>query len=71
MCGLCEHACVTEKASVFVLPRKIAMGKSQTRYLRGWRPEDEKQLREAPEDVRTKTPRSERGTLDYLNIDDL
>ncbi len=68
-CGLCEHACVTEKASIFVLPRHIAMGKSQARYLRGWLPEEEKKLLEVTEEVRTKTPRSEKKAVDYLNME--
>jgi ferredoxin-type protein NapG len=66
-CGLCEHACVTKKASVFVLPRGLALGESSDRYVRGWKREDEKRLEEAPEETRTVTPRSEKDALDYLN----
>ena len=59
-CGLCEHACVTEKAAIFVLPRKIAIGKAGGHYIKGWDSEDEKRLQNlgkekskqsSPEDV--------------------
>jgi ferredoxin-type protein NapG len=70
-CGMCEHACVTKKASIFVLPRALAQGESGDRYVRGWREEDEKRIGEAPEETRTVTPRSEKSALDYLNREDL
>jgi len=70
-CGLCERACVTEKASVFVLPRNIAMGASSSQYIKGWDAGDEKRLTETPGDTRTRTPRSEKDPLDYLNRGDL
>ncbi len=66
-CGMCEHACVTKKASIFVLPRQLAMGESSERYLRGWKAEDEQRIVEAPEETRTVTPRSGRSPLEYLN----
>jgi len=66
-CGMCEHACVSKKASVFVLPRRLALGEPGDRYVRGWKREDEKRLEEAPEETRTVTPRSEKSALDYLN----
>lgn len=68
-CGRCEQSCVTEKASIFVLPRELAKGKSNTRYLRGWTDEDEKKLLEGPEDTTTRTPKSEKAPTDYLNQD--
>ncbi len=66
-CGMCERACVTKKASIFVLPRQLAMGQSSERYLRGWKVEDEQRIIDAPEETRTVTPRSEKSALDYLN----
>ena len=66
-CGVCERVCITEKASIFVLPRKIAMGKAQDRYIRGWKAEDEKRLEGLGTDVRTNTPRSSKSAVDYLN----
>lgn len=70
-CGMCERACVTKKASIFVLPRKIAMGEASDRYVRGWSEEDEQRIESVPEDTRTVTPRSEKSPLDYLNKGDL
>ncbi len=66
-CGLCEHACVTEKASVFILPRKIALGKVGTNYVKGWDERDEERLRGLKKDVETKTERSKEKPEDYLN----
>jgi ferredoxin-type protein NapG len=70
-CGMCERACVTKKASIFVLPRVIAMGESSDRYIRGWETGDEKRLEAAPEDTTTVTPRSGKSPTDYLNREDL
>lgn len=66
-CGICERACVTQKASVFVLPRNIVMGESSSRYVKGWDEKDEERLKDVSEDVTTKTPRSEKDPLEYLN----
>lgn len=66
-CGMCERACVAKKASVFVLPRNMAMGESSDRYVRGWDEKDEERIGDVPEETKTVTPRSERPPLDYLN----
>ena len=66
-CGLCERACVTTKASIFVIPREIAMGESNQRYIKGWDTKDEERLKDVTEEVTTKTPRSSKKPLDYLN----
>lgn len=66
-CGMCEKACVTQKASIFVLPRKIAMGKASERYIRGWDKEDEERMKDVTDKVTTKTPRSEKSPVDYLD----
>lgn len=59
-CGLCEHACVTEKAAIFVLPVNIATGEVGEHYIKGWDKADEerlknleesKEMQSAPEDV--------------------
>lgn len=68
-CGLCENACVTRKASIFVLPREIAMGKSSERYIKGWDERDEERMKDVTEEVTTQTPRSGKSALDYLNED--
>ena len=70
-CGICEHACVTKKASIFVLPRELVMGESSDRYIRGWDSDDEKRMEELPDETKTVTPRSEEAPLDYLNKGDL
>ena len=70
-CGMCERACVTKKASIFVLPRHLAMGESSDRYIRGWDTGDEKRIEEVPEDTKTVTPRSEKSPTDYLNQEGL
>jgi ferredoxin-type protein NapG len=66
-CGLCEKACITKKASIFVLPTEIAMGESSERYIKGWDKRDEERLKDVTEEVTTQTPRSGKSPLDYLN----
>jgi ferredoxin-type protein NapG len=66
-CGRCENACITRKASIFVLPRDIAMGKSSERYIKGWDERDEERMKDVTEEVTTQTPRSGKSPLDYLN----
>lgn len=59
-CGLCEHACVTEKPAIFILPHKVAIGKVGEHYIKGWNKKDEDRLNDletskdqksAPEDI--------------------
>lgn len=70
-CGMCERACVTKKASIFVLPREMAMGESDARYIKGWDAGDEHRMKDIPIEMATKTKRSEKAPLDYLNEQDL
>jgi len=65
-CGLCEKACVTEKAAIFVLPREVALGKAGDYYIKGWDKNDEKRLENASE-IRTTTEISKRSAIDSLN----
>lgn len=65
-CGLCEHACVTEKAAIFVLPREIALGKVGDHYIKGWDKADEKRLENATMETAV-TDRSKRKAVDSLN----
>ncbi len=65
-CGLCEHACVTEKPAIFVLPREVAMGKAGSHYIKGWDKKDESRLKDAKE-IRTKTEVSKKKAVDKLN----
>ncbi|PHM17482.1 MAG: ferredoxin-type protein NapG [Sulfuricurvum sp. PD_MW2] len=70
-CGMCEHACVTKKAAIYVLPRALAMGEVGNHYIKGWEPKDEKRLDEPKPEVThhelTKTKISEKSALDSLN----
>jgi ferredoxin-type protein NapG len=66
-CGKCENACVTKKASIFVLPREIAMGEPSERYMKGWDERDTERIKDVTEDVTTETPRSGKSAVDYLN----
>ncbi|MDC7242889.1 MAG: ferredoxin-type protein NapG [Sphaerochaetaceae bacterium] len=65
-CGLCERACVTEKASIFVLPREVALGRAGDYYIKGWDKKDEKRLEKATSEI-TETKISERKAIDSLN----
>ncbi len=70
-CGLCEHACVTQKAAIFVLPHEIAQGKIGGHYIKGWEKNDEQRLKDVSTDVTTRTKRSELAPQDYLNTDEV
>jgi ferredoxin-type protein NapG len=65
-CGLCEHACVTKKAAITVLPRDIVLGSVDTNYVKGWDKKDEARLKDAKE-ISTVTKLSERKAVDNLN----
>jgi ferredoxin-type protein NapG len=66
-CGLCERACVTEKAAIFVLPREVALGRVGDNYVKGWEKGDEDRINDStgPVDQLDSDP------LDYLNDGDL
>lgn len=67
-CGMCEKACVTEKASIFVLPLSIAKGKAGSNYIKGWDAKDEVRLEVQKSGGKiTVTPLSEKKAVDYLN----
>ena len=65
-CGLCEHACVTEKPAIFVLPRNIALGRAGKHYMKGW--EETPPSQETPQGTRGLGRKS---AEDYLNTEDL
>ena len=67
-CGLCEHACVTERPAIRVLPVGIATGKVGDHYIKGWDAEDEKRLEDANTKDEDKAGTSDKA-LDYLNGD--
>jgi len=67
-CGLCEQACVTEKPAIFVLPREHSTGKAGSHYVKGWDKKDQKRVGDRKvEEIETKTKRSEKAPVDYLN----
>jgi ferredoxin-type protein NapG len=66
-CGRCENACITRKASIFILPIEVATGEPSERYIKGWDERDEERMKDVTEEVTTKTPRSGKGAIDYLN----
>ncbi len=67
-CGMCEHACVTEKAAIFVLPREIALGKPGAHYVKGWDKQDQQRVSQrVGKDVTTHDTRSSKKPQDYLN----
>lgn len=72
-CGMCEKACVTEKASIFVLPLAVAKGKAGSNYIKGWDEHDEQRLEEAVPEANTTvvTPQSAQKAVDYLNSGEL
>lgn len=65
-CGLCEKACVTQKAAIFVLPRSVALGVAGDHYVQGWNKEDEKRVQNATSST-TKTKLSKDSAVDSLN----
>ncbi|WP_419763888.1 MAG: ferredoxin-type protein NapG [Arcobacter sp.] len=65
-CGLCERACVTDKAAIFVLPREVALGRAGNHYVRGWDNEDQNRVENARE-IRTTTELSKDSAIDSLN----
>ena len=65
-CGLCERACVTEIASIIVLPREMVLGKSGDHYVKGWDETDEVKLETAKAEI-TSTKLSEKSVENSLN----
>jgi len=64
-CGMCEHACITEKPAIFILPREKAMGAVNNQYIKGWEEGDE--ARVDTSDVYQDNQLQEQSTFDYLN----
>jgi ferredoxin-type protein NapG len=68
-CGLCEQACVTEKAAIFVQPREVALGRPGDHYVKGWDKKDQQRVENRTDiDVTTHTKRSDKKPQDYLNM---
>jgi ferredoxin-type protein NapG len=64
-CGMCEHACITEETSIYVLPVSEVKGQLTNQYIKGWDEEDEKRIDTTNVYIDTKT--NDQSTLDYLN----
>lgn len=64
-CGLCERACITEKAAIIVLPRDKVLGSVGTNYIKGWDKEDEERLNNL--NLNKKANESNSNIIDYLN----
>jgi len=65
-CGLCERACVTEKASITILPRELVLGKAGDHYVKGWDKKDEARVQNATAETTT-TKLSQEKAVDSLN----
>ena len=65
-CGLCEHACVTQKPAIYILPREVALGRAGDYYIKGWDKNDEKRLENATSQKNT-TGINEKSAVDSLN----
>ncbi len=67
-CGLCEHACPTNIASIKVLPLFLSQSDIGSHYIIGWRREDEERLKKSSTDVKMKkTKRNEKSALENIN----
>ena len=68
-CGICEHACVVEKAAIKVFPRELAMGEVGKHYIKSWDAGDEARI-EGIQDSQSKDDEDLNSALDYLNNDE-
>jgi len=66
-CGMCEEACVTEKAAIKIFPREVVLGKAGDRYVKGWDKKDQERIKNASTKTTTKTGRSQKSAIDNLN----
>ena len=65
-CGMCEHACVTEKAAIYILPSELALGEVGNHYVKGWDKRDQERVKDSVSKTTT-TDISKRKVLDSLN----
>jgi len=68
-CGMCEHACITEETSIFILPKDQVKGKVTDKYIKGWESKDEARMDTTTTYQDNKV--QDQSTLDYLNDDNL
>jgi len=62
-CGMCERACITEKAAITVLNREVVLGKVGDNYVKGWVKEDERRVDDADSKIKLDIKKA----TDYLN----
>ncbi len=67
-CGMCEHACITEKAAITIIPRDVVLGHAGSHYVKGWDKKDEARLKDAT-GATTQTELSKESAIDSLNDD--
>ena len=67
-CGVCEHACVVEKAAIHVLPVDIATGEVGDHYIKSWDKDDEERINDS-DPQRNSDDKDIESALDYLNDD--
>ncbi|OQY00100.1 MAG: ferredoxin-type protein NapG [Bacteroidetes bacterium 4572_117] len=65
-CGMCEHACIVDKAAIFILPRDKATGEVSNHYIKGWDKSDEERIKNQ---FGSEGEENTKSTLDYLNED--
>lgn len=68
-CGVCEHACVVEKAAIFVLPLSKATGEVSDHYIKSWEKSDENRIHENAKPADDE--KDIESAIDYLNDEDL
>ena len=63
-CGQCEHACITERPAIRVLPRALVQGRVGDHYRFGWKNGEQRE----PVGAQRATPAPDgKGAIDYLN----
>jgi len=67
-CGMCEHACITEKAAITIIPREVVLGRAGSHYVKGWDKKDQERVKDAT-GATTQTELSKKSVLDNLNDD--
>lgn len=65
-CGMCEHACITQKPSITILPQSAVLGKVNDTYVKGWDEQDQKRVNE--KNAQSIAP--SKSAQDYLNSGD-
>ncbi|MFV0480504.1 MAG: ferredoxin-type protein NapG [Campylobacteraceae bacterium] len=65
-CGKCERACITEKATITILPISSVIGAVGPNYIKGWDEADEKRVQDTGFEKKD-SKGSTKGAQDYLN----